>query len=626
MSEKVKNRGWVKNVAIIFLAVMLVLTFFSNTIMNRSLPEVTGQSVQPGTITTQVRGDGRIEAAETYEVKSADSRKVQSVPVSVGQEVKVGDTLVVLAAGDSEELEAAQKALEDAQNAYQDELISLGATTAGNDEIDRAKQKLQQAITTRDNTPVYTVEEVSIAEANVAYLQEELNKAEDALFEAGGYEAGAGSDALKALKKTMDEAETAYEAAQVRYVNELNFIKDLASYSERHSTQGVYASLEAYCDAIANAFADKEAVSVEYYFGEGASDPYFSQEQENIGMKGFPYESYNSYSKLPSTDVASIAASYNVVADARDAYYEAREAYHDGIEAATPVNAELEERRAEAEHALEMANRTLTTVSEGYSAYEAAVDAVITSQQALEQLLVTQQTENVGLSRLAEAVARAQEKVDELSAGETNEDGTVTGGTITSEVNGIVKAINVTAGGSTDPANAIMTIEVPDRGYTVSITVTADQASKVTVGDTAEIQTGYWGGSDLQGRLLGIRNVPGSQGAQASRLLVFEVTGEGVESGTQVSVSIGQRSQSYDLIVPNSAVRSDSNGSFVLMMTAKSSPLGTRYQATRVDVQVVASDDVNSAVTGAIVAYDYVITNSTAPIEDGMYVRLADNA
>ena len=82
MSEKVKNRGWVKNVAIIFLAVMLVLTFFSNTIMNRSLPEVTGQSVQPGTITTQVRGDGRIEAAETYEVKSADSRKVQSVPVS----------------------------------------------------------------------------------------------------------------------------------------------------------------------------------------------------------------------------------------------------------------------------------------------------------------------------------------------------------------------------------------------------------------------------------------------------------------------------------------------------------------------------------------------------------------
>ena len=33
---KVKKRDWVKNAAIIFLAVMLALTFFSNTIMKGS--------------------------------------------------------------------------------------------------------------------------------------------------------------------------------------------------------------------------------------------------------------------------------------------------------------------------------------------------------------------------------------------------------------------------------------------------------------------------------------------------------------------------------------------------------------------------------------------------------------
>ena len=47
-AEKSKRRGWIKNIAIIFLAVMLVLTFFSNTIMNRSLPEVATQYVQSG--------------------------------------------------------------------------------------------------------------------------------------------------------------------------------------------------------------------------------------------------------------------------------------------------------------------------------------------------------------------------------------------------------------------------------------------------------------------------------------------------------------------------------------------------------------------------------------------------
>ena len=622
MSEKVKNRGWVKNVAIIFLAVMLVLTFFSNTIMNRSLPEVTGQSVQSGSITTQVRGNGTIEAAETYEVMSADSRKVQSVPVSVGQEVKVGDTLVVQAAGDSQELEAAQKALEEAQLAYQQALIEAGKTTTGDREIERAREKLQQAITTRDNTPVYTAEEVAIAEENVAYLTAVLQEAKNELYAAGGYEAGAGSDALKSLKKAMDEAETAYEAAQVRYSNELEFISALASYAERNDNLAHYASHEAYCDAIAAAFTDKTEVSLEYYFGADTNNEYFTREQKNIGIYGAPYSSYSSYSRLPSTDVAYVAASYNEVAKARDAFYEAQDAYRDGIEAATPVNAELQKAVEDAEHAKEVAENTRNIVKNGYDAYEQAVDAVITSQQELESLIAGQKTQNLNLSELAKDVTEAQKEVDELSAGETNEDGTVTGGTITSEVNGIVKTINVTAGGNTDPATAIMSIEVPDRGYTVSISVTADQASKVTVGDSAQIKTGYWGGSDLQGKLLGIRNNPQDR---QSRMLIFEVTGESVESGTSVSVSIGQRSQNYDLIVPNSAVRSDSNGSFVLLMMSKPSPLGTRYQAQRVDVQVVASDDVNSAVTGGIAAYDYVITNSTAPIEDGMYVRLSDN-
>ena len=39
--EKVKKREWVKNAAIVFLSIMLVLTFFSNTFLLRSLPEVT---------------------------------------------------------------------------------------------------------------------------------------------------------------------------------------------------------------------------------------------------------------------------------------------------------------------------------------------------------------------------------------------------------------------------------------------------------------------------------------------------------------------------------------------------------------------------------------------------------
>ena len=651
MSEKVKNRGWVKNVAIIFLAVMLVLTFFSNTIMNRSLPEVTGQSVQPGTITTQVRGDGRIEAAETYEVKSADSRKVQSVPVSVGQEVKVGDTLVVLAAGDSEELTTLQDRLDDLVLAYQQALIDVGTNDAGDSvAVATARDNLRKAITARDLLTKYTDEEIAIITGNIDYLEKELLAAQRELQDAG--ETVTGDSALRELYQARDDAEKARDTALIRYKYEYYFIMCLGNEAQNKDRLHHYSDAVSYADAIADVFAtkggnlpsgsgdisggeseistfaDSEVDEITDYFGHADND---IAEKRNLYIDGITLESRiitvpnegtftveSAIKKLPSATFGALSTGYEAVAAAQRALTAAEEAIID----AKPANSALQEKVTELNRALEDAKSLLTDAQ----AYQEADQAVQEAQSSLEEALRGQSKTNLQLADQAKEIQKVRDQIAELSAGETNEDGTVTGGTITSEVNGIVKAINVTAGGSTDPANAIMTIEVPDRGYTVSITVTADQASKVTVGDTAEIQTGYWGGSDLQGRLLGIRNVPGSQGAQASRLLVFEVTGEGVESGTQVSVSIGQRSQSYDLIVPNSAVRSDSNGSFVLMMTAKSSPLGTRYQATRVDVQVVASDDVNSAVTGAIVAYDYVITNSTAPIEDGMYVRLADNA
>ena len=69
MEEQVKNREWVKNAAIIFLAVLLVLTFFSNTIMNRSLPEVATQEVTDGSIVAKVRGTGIVTANGENQVK-----------------------------------------------------------------------------------------------------------------------------------------------------------------------------------------------------------------------------------------------------------------------------------------------------------------------------------------------------------------------------------------------------------------------------------------------------------------------------------------------------------------------------------------------------------------------------
>jgi hypothetical protein len=77
-------------------------------------------------------------------------------------------------------------------------------------------------------------------------------------------------------------------------------------------------------------------------------------------------------------------------------------------------------------------------------------------------------------------------------------------------------------------------------------------------------------------------------------------------------------------VVPTSCIREDSNGKFILILESKSTPLGNRYYARRVSVEVLASDDTNSAVSGAIEDYSYVITTTTKPVEENQQVRLAD--
>lgn len=614
--QRVKNRGWVKNVAIIFLAVMLVLTFFSNTIMNASLPEAAVQYVQSGSITTQIRGTGTITAKEVYEVKTTTSRKVQSVLVTKEQEVKVGDVLLILAAGEGTETDELKTQLETAKYSYQQKLINM---SGGGSEVTRAQEKLQEAIAARDAIAVnITAEDIELAKVRYETAKEYYQQLTYELEDAGGYVEGGKGDSLKELGDAVNAAQLEYDSNCIRYKNEKYYIEDiLASEAARQ----LYKDKQACAEAIADVFAASTG-SLNDYFETYAEST--AAERNALGLKNYTFDPNASYVKdLPSQALADIAKGYNAIREARDALTKAQDAYNKAVEATQSQNAGLQKQVTEAKREMDALEAEYKELSDKKTAYDTAKDNVVSCENALQTLLKTSKLDNLELSKMANEIAKLEAKLEELSGGEKDAEGNVTGGQIVSEVNGVVKEINVTAGNNTDPATAVMTIEVPDRGYTVSMNVTNEQAQKVTIGDTAEISTGYWGSSGLSGKLVGIRNNT-SAGQSGGKQLVFDVTGSDITSGTQVSVSIGQRSQNYDTIVPNSALRSDSNGSFVLVIVAKSSPLGNRFVATRVDVTELAKDDVNTAVSGGLSAYDMVLTTATKPVEDGILVRLPD--
>ena len=241
---------------------------------------------------------------------------------------------------------------------------------------------------------------------------------------------------------------------------------------------------------------------------------------------------------------------------------------------------------------------------------------VKSAKEALEDKIFEQSLSDGSSLDLEAAKKAIDEKKADIEKLTQNADETE----VKAKVAGTVSNIAITAGSNANAETPLITLNLTDRGYTVKISVTADQAKKVRVGDNAEL-VNYWYGGDIQATLENITNDPQNPGK--GRLLVFRLTGD-VEPDTNLTLSIGQKSANYDCIVPNSAVRTDSNGTFVLAITVKSSPLGNRYTATRVDVQELAKDDTNTAVTG-LSSGDFVITTSTKPIEAGTQVRLVDN-
>ncbi len=539
MESTVKKREWVKDAAIIFLAVLLVLTFFSNTIMNRSLPEVATAGVTSGSIIARVRGTGTVTATGKQQVKAKETRTIRSVMVKTGQEVKTGDVLFVLGEGDETQLEQAMNTLRSLQYDYQRTAL---------------------------NTPTY---DGSSHDRNVDAAYERLIRAENAYNSAADVYYNALAIEAPEIESVNNEIRQVEEQLSL-IVNELN-----------------EAEIK-YNDRIAEAWSRVEQAQQVfdelYYAGEDTTQAEKDLSDANDMLYNIENDSY----------LTSLRTQHQTLLDR----YETLSAHLDGL--TTSSTAAYRDALDAAESELYIAQLD----------YDNAVNSRNYAYSNFEQSVAVA---NVNLQEIAANIAIQQEKVKSLAGEEGN--------VVTASVNGTIDTIDCTAGDTVVKDGLLCTIEVPDMGHTLSFSVTNDQAQRLRVGDTATISNYYWGNS-VTATLTTIRTDP--KNPQTNKILTFDLTGD-VTSGAEMTISVGQKSANYDLVVPNSAIKSDTNGKFVLVVTVKSSPLGNRYTAKRVSVEVLASDDNNSAIVADLTNGDYVITTSSAPVASGDMVRMADN-
>ena len=643
-----KRREWVKTAAIIFLTIMLLLTFFSNTIMNYSLPEVSAKYVQSGSLSEQIRGTATVEAAQQYEVKyTGASRVVQAVEVKQGDTVEKGQVLLRFEEGESPDLQQAQSDLEAKQDEYRTKLLDAGVDYSADElsikNLQEDIARLKESLGGSDDY-LKKLDEQKVLEDKINDLTKQSNELtkeskvfEDELTHITEQLTALSSDDYESLDDVYSKELSPlydnvvkYKAEKEKYDKKVEQItKELGTevtnadiinkQAEIEKLQSQLSSLnQKYLDALFDDKADITSIN------QSISDT-------NTDLGKARSELYELYNKQTTSNLISqkLKTATNNQTTFTNSFTNAENKLNlKKIEVSKKLNAEkkavkakadkknneLDDVKAEIEDVKldkTQADADLETINSIESKERDLESQKLALQKKQKDDLVAAGKDDIATEALQREIKRLEEKVEKLKAD-------AAGGEITAQVAGVISSMKIAAGETLESGTSVASIEMTEKGYTASFSVTLDQAKKVKVGDNAEIQY-FWGG-EAQAKLTQIK---ADQSDSQKKQLVFDITGD-VTPGQSLQLVLGGKGQPYECIIPNTAIKEDSNGKFVLTVVAKSSPLGNRYIAKRADITVLASDGVNTAVTG-VVQSDFIISTSTKPINAGDQVRLVDD-
>jgi len=135
------KRNKIVNISIIvFIVIVVLCTYFSKTIKNMLLPEVTVAYLKPGTIGDGFEGTGTIDYEDTHKIYSMPSWSVNEINVKLNQSVKKGD---VLAKVDNDAINLKEREEQAVIMQLQDEIDTLKkATTLDQNKINEDQYKL----------------------------------------------------------------------------------------------------------------------------------------------------------------------------------------------------------------------------------------------------------------------------------------------------------------------------------------------------------------------------------------------------------------------------------------------------------------------------------------------------
>ncbi|AOT71670.1 HlyD family secretion protein [Geosporobacter ferrireducens] len=179
----------------IFFGTMMVITFFSKTIQNMLLPEVTVSRPSSGILTYEAAGTGTIIPKETVHVYPQSTKRIKEIRIEAGEKVKKGQILALLYSQASD-------------SKLTEEEINLR----------KLETNLEKLLLETKSTQVGILEvEMEKASERVAKLKDDLNK-KHKLLEAGAETA----ENVREAQYNLETAQKDYQQKKIELQEEKN--------------------------------------------------------------------------------------------------------------------------------------------------------------------------------------------------------------------------------------------------------------------------------------------------------------------------------------------------------------------------------------------------------------------
>lgn len=580
MAKGSKRRAKVIKAMVAFIVVLALLTFFSNTIMNLTIPKVMGAYASRGNLSYSNNARGTVSVENKTDIKGLDGRTVDQVKVENFDLVKKGDTILTLKPiEESSDLESKRNQLKELERAkeYDSRLSDDTDFSTYYDSINTAKETLSQAQDTLDMVR----ERSSIEEENRQIINDESAKAVS--LEAS----------VTAAAKTVEDIKKDIAAIEAQ-------IAPLKSQIDVYVALGTPTPTPTPVPGTEEPAATTPAAET-----STAPTPV-----PNLDADGFDKDS-------PTYEMDKLLAKISELEDQKAALESQLKSAQERLDEASAELAECQGKIADAQAAIK-ALENLPTEQAAINAVNAAEHAVTAAQKALSDAqtqagITRDKNQDTAEDRDAQ-IAKLEEEIDKLEkAAKITE--------ITAPADGYVYNVTVSAGDSLTAKDTIAYI-IPefDRVCSVTFEFSANAAQNIYVGMPLEVTSGFIEGCTVAS----IKPDPANP--RGNRLVKCIVDGSDAWPGEEITVNAGRGNDNYKCVVPSSAVNQDTNGDFVYVIKGSSTPLGDKYTVKKLYVTVEAEDGVSKAIKGeGLDKYDVMIViRAEKPLEDGQRVRLED--